>query len=280
MPSGPASLREEAVRAWPSRCADRTSDSSHRNFGSHREVDGGDTIPLRAVVVKPDWSTIAAETGNDGIGYRHDYHRLYNRRSRSSISAPCWPRSLKARACTNITSGSSFNCTVSSKGYTKRRGIKTKTAMEVLAVEWRQQISKTLLGARQMQSPSFALCGAEYPRLMLDTKRNALDHEGEELRTSIELLRSWTRRQRSRVRSTTRISEQQRSFSRAPTWNSFSLRHSCETSLRAWMTGGVTRGFTRPARAQLHSVRSGKPTSLDIIENLCLEVRSGPVIRL
>ena len=153
-----------------------------------REVDGGNTIPLRAVIVKPDWKIAARlemmESATDMITNAYIIGAL----------DPAFPTVLasiiEGKGLYEHNIGEFFQLYGKFEGIHQTQDAKTKTAMEPLVKGDNRYLK--LYWERGKCNPHPLPYAVRNILAHAGHNRNALDHEGEELRTSIELLRSWT----------------------------------------------------------------------------------------
>ena len=153
-----------------------------------KEVDGGDTIPLRAVIVKSDWKIAArlemVESATDMITNAYIIDAL----------DPAFPTVLasiiEGKGLYEHNIGEFFQLYGKFEGIYQTRGTKTKTAMEALVNSDNRYLKLYRKGRKCDLHPlPFAV-----RNILAHTGHNpnTLDHEGKELNISIELLRSWT----------------------------------------------------------------------------------------
>ena len=153
-----------------------------------REVDGGDTIPLRAVFVKSDWKIAArlemVESATDMITNAYIIGAL----------DPAFPTVLasiiEGKGLYEHNIGEFFQLYGKFEGIYETRGTKTKTAMEAL-VNGDNRYLKLYRNGRKCDLHPLPYA---VRNILAHTGHNpnTLDHEGKELKLSIELLRSWT----------------------------------------------------------------------------------------
>ena len=153
-----------------------------------REVDGGDTIPLRAVFVKSDWKIAArlemVESATDMITNAYIIDAL----------DPAFPTVLasiiEGKGLYEHNIGEFFQLYGKFEGIYQTQRTKTKTAMEALVNGDNRYLKLYREGIKCNPHPlPYAV-----RNILAHTGHNpnTLDHEGKELEISIELLRSWT----------------------------------------------------------------------------------------
>ena len=181
-----ARLREEGTRIA------KQMRRQNRRFSlmilAPREVDGGDTIPLRSVIVKPDWKIAArlemVESATDMITNAYIIGAL----------DPAFPTVLasiiEGKGLYEYNIGEFFQLYGKFEELHQTQRTKTKTAMEALVNGDNRYLKLYREGSKCNPHPlPYAV-----RNILAHTGHNpnTLDHEGKELKRSIELLRSWT----------------------------------------------------------------------------------------
>ena len=152
------------------------------------EIEGGDTIPLRAVIIKLDWKVAArlemVESARDMITKAYIIGAL----------DPAFPTVLasiiEGKSLYEHNIGEFFQLYGKFEGTYQTQGTNTKSAMETL-VQGDNRFLK-LYWERGKCNPHPLPYAVRNILAHTGNNLNTLDAEGKELSISIELLRSWT----------------------------------------------------------------------------------------
>ena len=153
-----------------------------------KEVYAGDAVPLRAVIIRPDWKVAArlemVESATDMITKAYITGAL----------DPAFPEVLasiiEGKGLYEHNIGEFFQLYGKFEGIYKTQGVKSKSAMEPLVNGDNRYLKRYREGGKwNLQPLPYAVRNI---LAHIGHNPNTLDGEGKELRMSIELLRSWT----------------------------------------------------------------------------------------
>ena len=153
-----------------------------------REILGGDTIPLRAVIIRPDWKVAArlemVESATDLIT------KAYITGALDQALPDVLSSIIEGKGLYEHNIGEFFQLYGRFEGIYETQGKGTKTAMETMVNgDSRYQKRYREWGKWNLHPLPYAVRNI---LAHIGSNSNTLDQDGKELRMSIDLLRAWT----------------------------------------------------------------------------------------